>query len=453
VAVDQRPPPRRDRRLRVRLFGAAAVLMVALVALAVWSTRPGEPPLEPPPPPTGDTFFVRPDGSDAADGQTVETAWRSLEAALERIEAGHVVYVMDGVYHQPRCEGCGSHFRLDTSGTPEAWVRVLNFPGHRPEIRADTGTAIEVVGSYIEFSGFQLTGDGFSASNNWGFGIMVEDGHDLRVTDNIIYGFPLSGIGAFHTSRLSIEDNVVSDNAWWSPDAGSGISILWPRDYGLPPDPEGYHDRVVGNVVFGNENRVPTPDYAPDGLVSDGNGIIIDQTLTSEYPGRILVMNNVAVNNGGKGINVFRSAHVDVVHNTLYRNGFSQAMYGENGDLAVSRSVDVRVLNNLIEPSDDRRAVVTHDSEGVEMVGNVIAGGLAPGDSLDRTTNVVTAGPAGFVNPDLDAAEADFSLTAGSPAIERAAELDLPVSVDHAAGLRPAGSAPDAGAYQRQSTG
>jgi hypothetical protein len=397
------------------------------------------------------TFYVRPDGNDGTDGRTVATAWRTLGHALSRVGPGQTLYVLNGSYYQPRCSHCGAHFRLARSGRADAWIRVLAYPGHQPEIRADRGTGIELVGSFIELSGFRIRGEGFSPSNNWGAGIMFEGGHSFRLTNNVVSGFPKSGIGGIRVSGVTIEGNVVFDNAWWSPDADSGISLLYLTNRGAPAGPDGYHDRVAGNTVFRNENRAATPQYAPPGMVSDGNGIIIDSGQSTGYSGRVLVMHNLAVNNGGKGINVHQTNNVDVVHNTLFHNGFSANMHGANGDVSVVRSNNVRVINNAVQARGDRVSYLNHQSNNVSAAGNVFSGGTTHGP-LDRNANLVTPTAVSFVRPGLDPLASDFRLNADSIASNRGTAVGLPSSGDRDGRPRPVGAGPDAGAYERQSS-
>ena len=398
------------------------------------------------------TLYVRPDGNDGTNGQTVANAWRTLGHALRSVQPGQTVFVMNGTYTQARCSWCGAHFRLapgdrGVSASADAPIRVVNFPGHRPEIFADRGTGIEVVGSYLEVSGFRIRGEGFSATNNYGYGIMYEAGRYITMNDNIISGFPLNGIGGNNSSGVTIARNIVFNNAWWSPNAGSGISHHVPKNMSVPPGPDGYQDRIVDNISFGNENRVATPAFAPAGMVSDGNGIIVDETNVTGYTGRILVMNNIVANNGGKGINIYNSSNVDVIHNTLYRNGFTTNMYGSNGDFAVNRSTNIRILNNIVEARADRTAFLTLSSPVVR--GNVFSGGLSITSVVSRTDNLVTAASAGFTSPSLDPRNGDFRLTSTSPGLDRGVVMTMPILTDLAAAQRPVGGY-DAGAYERQ---
>ena len=444
--------------------GLLTALLGLLVLSGIWlsgrlgSPRGSEPASDPDPGivPAEEALYVSPKGNDAEDGRSVTTAWATLGHALEQLSPGQTLYVLNGRYHQPRCEWCGAHFRLAKSGRADAWIRVLAYPGHQPEIYADQGTGIELVGSYLELSGFRIRGEGFSPDNNFGYGIMYEAGHHISMTNNVVSGFPLAGIAGNSSSGVTIAYNTVYENSFWNPGAGSGISIHVPVNYGIPPGPDGYHDRVVGNIVFGNENRVPTPDFAPPGMVSDGNGIIVDETLNTSYEGRILVMNNVAVNNGGKGIQVHKSAHVDVINNTMYRNGFTQNMAGTNGDLSVFRSRDVVVCNNLVQAEQSRAALIVGSSREVVAMGNVLSGGFIHG-SLDRDRNLVTAAEGMFREPALDPLHGDFRPVPDSVAVD--AGFSLPEQIvdaaltgsDVAGGPRLVGRAPDAGAYEVRS--
>ena len=395
------------------------------------------------------TFYVRPDGNDAADGQTVATAWRTLGQALKRATAGTTTYVMGGTYAEPRCSWCGSHYRLAKSGTANAWIRVVAYPGQQPEIKATQGTGIELVGSYLELAGFRIRGEGFSATNNWGYGVMYEGGANITIRDNVISGFPYSGIGGTGVSGLTIANNVVFENARWNSGAGSGISVWKLANRGVAPAADGYTDRVVGNMVFANENITLTPTYAPPGQVSDGNGIIVDQLLDSGYTGRVLVANNIAANNGGKGINIHRSSRVDVVHNTLYQNGFTTNMYGDNGDLSAVNDDNVRLINNLVQARPDRVAFLTHDSTNLTVAGNYFSGAVK---GTFTGTNVRTTTAPGLVQPTLDPRIGDFHLNPDSAAIDRGIAMSPAIPTDRDGMPRIAGAAPDPGAYERSAS-
>lgn len=46
----------------------------------------------------GDLFFVKPDGDDAASGDSVANAWKTVEHAASRLQPGHTLYILPGDY-------------------------------------------------------------------------------------------------------------------------------------------------------------------------------------------------------------------------------------------------------------------------------------------------------------------------------------------------------------------
>ena len=127
-------------------------------------------------------------------------------------------------------------------------------------------------------------------------------------------------ITSVESSNLEILHNEVFDNSFWGAEQGSGISFWRSVDAGVGPDADGYHDRIVGNIVYRNENKVFS-QWRDGEVITDGNGIILDTSDDEGYTGRTLVANNVVFDNGGRGILVFGASRVDIVSNTTYRNG------------------------------------------------------------------------------------------------------------------------------------
>ncbi len=77
-------------------------------------------------------WFVSPDGNDAADGRTRQTAYATIQQAVDRVQPGETVLVTKGVYRQ------GVHIRGE--GRPDAWISIVAEPGAEirgSEIRRD----------------------------------------------------------------------------------------------------------------------------------------------------------------------------------------------------------------------------------------------------------------------------------------------------------------------------
>lgn len=389
------------------------------------------------------TFYVSSSvGNDAADGQTAATPWSSLQAAMDRLAAGQTLFVMDGHYDE-LLEPGNAHYAVQVSGTPDAYIRITAAPGQHPEIVASAGNGIVIRGDYVEISGLSVRGEGFSADNDYGWGMLIRNSHHVRIADSTVWDMAVGGISSVESSNLEILYNEVYDNSFWGSEQGSGISMWHSSDAGIGADADGYHDRIIGNRVYRNENKVFS-EFREGEVITDGNGIILDQSKETGYTGRTLVANNVVFDNGGRGILVLESSRVDVIFNTTYRNGRTSDLEGGPVELVASRSDDVRLLNNLAWSRPGAPAIVVADAMAVELGGNVFITDAPSGISTEF--DLVTDQDPGLRAPSLDPATADFRPADGSLTVGRGIVVSPVVALD-ADGLARSETVPDVGAY------
>lgn len=392
------------------------------------------------------TFFVDPvNGHDDADGQTSGRAWESLQHGLDQLRAGDTLYLMSGEYRGALHPGT-SHFLEENSGTDQAWIRVAAAPGQEPVVMADAGNAIEVRGDYVEVSGLRIKGETFGVGNDYGWGLLTRGNHDVRFAGNTISGMPVGGITSVEATNLEFAGNTVFGNSFWGPDQGSGISLWNSRDAGTDPGADGYHDRIIGNIVYGNENKVSS-QWRQDKIITDGNGIIVDSTKQLGYTGRILIANNLVFDNGGRGVLVLDSSRVDVTHNSTYRNSRTDGIEGGPAEIAVGGSNDVHVTNNLAWSRPGAPTLISHGSKGVVSGGNAFVTDVAP--ELHSPEDIVVDADPGIANATADPSTADFRPRAGSVLLGRALATDPYVAHDADAVPRPAFGA-TIGAYEYQ---
>ncbi len=324
-------------------------------------------------------------------------------------------------------------------------------------------------------------------------GISIEGGkspadrkpHHIIIRRCIISKMPGGGIPMIGADYLTVEDCVVFGNAWYMRYAGSGITTLnnWQHD-----DAPGYHIIIQRNLVWNNKTLVP---WSRTGKLSDGNGILLDVTdeattggatnpdadavitpppspsTTTSSPAsssasatakprpanpqrvtpvrpawraRALIANNLSAYNGGSGIHVFRTRHVDIINNTTYHNG--QVLGYE--ELFANRSQDVVFLNNIIVPRPDGgRVTGNHGNANIRWDYNL----YSTDQSIYKGPNDVVGDPR-FVSIALDLLKADFRLQPGSPARDSGTE-ELAQLSDISGAARPAGPARDRGAYEQ----
>ncbi len=392
----------------------------------------------------GPTIYVDPvDGDDESEGSSEDAAFVSLQRALDVVRPGQTIRLMTGQYRETRAPG-ELHYYLGRGGRPDAWVTITAADGHRPELVANSGTALFLNASYVEVSNLTIRGESFNQTNSWGVGISVPNVHHVRLVGNRISGMPAGGISVVGSSNFQILNNTVFENALWSDVAGSGISVFEARDHGFGPDVGKYHDLIVGNRVFRNENRVPSK-WQDHRIITDGNGIIIDSSRSSGYSGWTLVANNLAVNNGSRGILVWDSSRVDVVFNTMYHNAATTNM-GHRVELASGRSTEVRLAHNIAWARPGIRAAVFTDEPTVVSQGNVYvttnaASKAGPSDLIhsgDAPANLMIA-------PSTNFGSSDFRPVPGGPLIGLAGGGHSgPTAVDGAGTVRGPSSEPGA---------
>ncbi|MFE9934207.1 right-handed parallel beta-helix repeat-containing protein [Streptomyces sp. NPDC005533] len=408
----------------------------------------------------GRIYFVSPSGDDSNAGTSIEAPFRTIQKAADNTEPGDTVSIMNGTYSE---RSAGSNvLTVNRSGRPGAPITFTAHPGHHPVIHPiKAWNGISVHGSsHIVIQNLEIKGNNaaltlagaeggskegdptfntncLSVERNRSTGV---PSHHIEVTGNNVHGCAGGGISAIDSDHISISGNHVYSNSWYTVYGTSGISVLTPRDVG-GADSQTYKIQVTGNRVHDNETKIK---WGKCRCYSDGNGIIID-TLKGDadhpaYGGRVLVANNLSYDNGGSGIHSYRSQHVDIVNNTAYLNGRSTRMKSY-ANIFAHDSTDVRILNNIAygrpgqaTNSKSRNADVTYDF-------NIYFGSEAPEvkgpNDLIADPKLAHAGTA---------ADADFHLAKGSPAID-SGTVFAAFGNGNGNGAGTGTGAPDRGAY------
>ncbi|MFW9260832.1 right-handed parallel beta-helix repeat-containing protein [Nostoc sp. CALU 546] len=315
---------------------------------------------------TPKTYYVSGAGNDKNSGLSTSSAFRTIQKAANLTNPGDTVLIMNGVY--TNSAKAGSVVHIKRSGTAKAWIKYKAYPGHLPKIQHNTWNGILVSNgaSYIEINGLEVIGNNANITLDYAMSqktnklnpltngncINVDgrtNGHSrhIRIVNNKVHKCGGAGISAIESDYVTIDNNVVFDNAWYSVYGCSGISMLnnWNSD-----NNRGYKMFVTNNKSYNNRMYIP---WIAVGKITDGNGIIIDSTRNDQnnsklgaYKGYTLVQNNLTFNNGGSGIHAFLSEHVDIVNNTAVLNNQSPEING--GQIFAHTSSDVRILRNIL---------------------------------------------------------------------------------------------------------
>lgn len=384
------------------------------------------------------TFYVSADGSDNVSieqAQNRATPWQTIGRAIFEAQAGDTIIVGDGIYNE--------EIFLNESGTEGAEIT----------LRSENLHGAQIVGfihgrdvSYITIDGLDVTnpepGDISIAQ-----GIVFYDAHHITISNNFVHDSFGGGIAFNQSDSLLIEGNTVQGNAFFHPDAHSGISVYQPQ---VKENAEGEYGVIIrNNVSFENASLVPNRNCCGGNRVTDGSGIVLDDYANFQasgngirYSRRTLVENNLVYDNGGHGIHLFRANDADIRNNTSVNNVFALPV---GSQINVSTSRDVNVYNNIASADgidSTENAFRQPNSVNVTVQYNIFDGVLIDTPTPVDSTNLLGVDP-GFVT-------GTFELRASSAAVDAGRDIDDPHSVDILGQDRIVGQI-DIGAVERQS--
>ncbi len=405
-------------------------------------------------------------GNNSNNGTSPTSAFSTIQKASDISQAGDTIFIMKGTYLNTAQNAVLTHKK---SGLPSKWITFKNFKTDKPVLSFNAWHGIKIEGSYVTIDGLTIRGNNsyvtldqalnqskscknpggtdYEAKYN-GNGIYTDGRagnrvHHITVKNCTIYECGGSGIQTVQSDYVTIENNIVYNNAWYSVFAPSGISLYQSWNFDQKTEVKNF---VRNNICYGNQMFVPWP--AVNCTFTDGNGIIIDDSKNTQggstigtYKGRTLVTNNICYKNGGSGIHSFHSEHVDIINNTSYLN--SQTASINNGEIYPSKSNDVRIFNNILWSPASKKINSNLQNTDIVYDYNLHFGGVFP----------VLTGTALIKGDPLfkDLANSNFQLTDKSPAINKGIDVLSGINaptIDFSGNKRPYDGKIDIGAYE-----
>jgi len=415
-------------------------------------------------------------GSNFNNGRSPSTAFATLSKFSFNStfwQPGDSIFIMNGVYGGYSSPTGDFVMVLTRSGSAANPVVFINYPGHTPEINFNGWNAIGIFGSYIEINGLKIRGNNSNVNildalnqprgcNNpggagpdatfSGNGISIEGtnrfgtGHTHHITIRNCEVFECGGggIGAMESDYITIENNRVYNNSWYSIYANSGISIFhfWNFDANVTT----YRNIIRNNICYGNEMFVPWP--TANCTFTDGNGIIIDDFRNTQasstiqgqvYGGKTLIANNIVYRNGGRGIHIYKSDSVTIINNTSYKNCKTPSI--NEGEITIITGDRNRIVNNVMFARETKRISTASGSTNLYENNNLMYNSSVFGYFNDRD---IIADP-----KFIDSANNNFRLLATSPGINTGSDSAIFfATTDFVSNTRPSGVLPEPGAYE-----
>ncbi len=405
-------------------------------------------------------LYVATNGDDSrsySQAQSSSTPWKTLQHAASNMQAGDTVNVADGTYNEK--------IYFNRNGSSNAWFKFRSTNIHGAKITGNSGaygTFQLENASYVEIDGFDVTHTGYNpniadhpSTNVAGSGIRLEKNcHHVRILNNYAHDCPGGGIEVKRSDWVLVDGNITARNSFYNLWQTSGISFYQCIEYSPDSGESGPGIIVTNNLSYGNKNITTTPN----GDITDGNGIIIDDfnhtqlgSTDAPYSREVLIENNIAHNNGGKGIQIFECEYNPFVirNNTLYNN--NSVISG--AELSIYNSSiysNIKVANNIAYARSGELAInddgfgewANHPSQVTWKNNLLYNGGI--GKAVLSTGNIQNQNP-NFVS--LNGGSEDFHLSAGSPAINAGTNQYGLASNDYDENPRANGTV-DIGAYE-----
>ncbi len=430
----------------------------------------------------------------ASSGNTAGTEalpFNTIQKAADRVAPGDTVFVMAGSYASTSQVVVG----IQRTGLPNQPIVFMPYRSDKPVVALGNnnfdGFRILPAAAYVRIQGFEVVGNNANITleqaqqqpgacegpnptatpiarfNGNGMSVNGGQGENLRphhivIANNTVHDCAGQGIGGSECDYVTIENNVVYNNSWYTVYGTSGINIInaWNFDNSTTAP------RIIirKNRSYGNKLLIAwnIGGTGTNCRFFDGNGIILDNNRGTnpsnpaqiknplgDYTGKILIENNLCYLNGGRGINVNYSDNTLVINNTTYQNGQSDGPFGIgiDNEFIMQGSIGARIFNNIFYGKSGELPTSVSSSQDVQHNNNLTFGGSSNG-YFTGNQNLVGQDPL-FV----DAASGDFQLQASSPAINMGSNIAGQFAEQDILGItRPQGAGVDMGAYEFQGT-
>ena len=315
-------------------------------------------------------YFVSPVGNDATGDGSIGNPWRTIAYAMDRVNAGDVLYLRAGEYHE--------QLLSVRDGTASAYITISTYNNEDAYIDGAGVTSGNngclLSHSYMRFRGFTVRNwlhAGMTFSNCQFIELMK-----IRVT----------AVTSCIALKNTIHDFVVDSCTMYDYYGGAGGS-------GFDATPEGENDRIFNGVIQNSTAYLSTPAFDNcDGFALGHDGVsnirLINCSVSSvgdgfDISGRGIVLERCVARNStyGGGYKLWRDS-VTLVNCVGYDNATNVEL---DFDASTGKGVHARLINcTLYGASNTNIAIELSDSGStLELYNCILAGGDHVGVYVD----------------------------------------------------------------------
>ena len=325
-------------------------------------------------------LYVAPSGDDE-DAGNAEAPFATLQHAVDVVKPGQTIHLRGGDYYHPEY---GEPFdgtrevnvvaKIQTAGTQ---MKPITLRAHGDEfvriVTDEGGILFDDDANWWRVQGLELEGSAQSltyedAMDDWwaddnsrtsGNGVRYRRVKHLTLRDNVIHDFPGGGVASNRSEYVTVENNIVYNNGWWSTAGTHGVANS-KLGNGDESNPEDTKVTLRGNLVFANRSIIISHVFSKAKValtIDEGNGMHAQNNFGTFF-GKALVENNLMLYNGKAGFGINTMDSITVRNNAFYRNAKEVASAAEitiqPGDLELK---DNEFVNNLFAPREGRPTI------------------------------------------------------------------------------------------------
>lgn len=265
----------------------------------------------------------------------------TLFAALNSASAGNVICAAAGTYSISSTTGITS---TGASGNPI----ILGCPSRACIFKGTgSGPMVQVYNATTTATYLRIIGFNFNGQNTASECFSSNGGAHIDVWWSAAYNCGGAGFYSNNSDYMTFEHDIAFHNGYNTGDS-SGFSLHY---LATLDSYTGFHNIVAYNWSGGNFDAGPG---------TDGNGFIVDgggESVPTNFPAT-LIIGNVAVGNGGRGISFDNASNVWVVNNSTALNGLNQDETSTNAEVVVNTGTNINFINNTFQSYNSKSPII-----------------------------------------------------------------------------------------------